>query len=287
VPSDAELEQNRTRLLIAFAEQRSRTPAATARFRGRTAAVVAASVAAAAAVILAWRAPRAPAPVSPQAGDIAFQTPHATVHARAGASYERQGDAADDVVRLRDGTARFDVRPLGTRERFRVVAGNGEVEVRGTSFQVSVAGDRLAAVHVEHGRVEVRAEGRGVVALGPGDDWTAWPRSAGRTSAAAAPTAAEAAFVEGWGAFRAGRLVGAIEAFEDVLRLDPTGSLAEDARYWKAVARARTGSRSAADELDSFVRDYPASPHANGARLLRESLRAPDRPDTTSRRTSP
>jgi TolA-binding protein len=133
----------------------------------------------------------------------------------------------------------------------------------------------------------VRAEGRGLVVLGPGDDWTASPRSAGRTAAAAAPTAAEAAFVEGWDAFRSGRLVGAIEAFEDVLRLDPSGSLAEDARYWKAVARARTGSRSAAEELESFVRDYPASPRANEARLLRESLRAPDRPDTTSRRTSP
>jgi TolA-binding protein len=285
-PSAAELEQSRTRLLIAFAEERSRSPSAGARLRGRTAAAIAVSIAAAVAIV-AWPAPRQPAPIARRAGEIEFQTPHATVRARAGASYERQGSAANDVVRLRDGTARFDVRPLATRERFRVVTGNGEVEVRGTSFQVTVAGDRLAAVHVEHGRVEVRAEGRGVMVLGPGDDWTAGPQSAGRTSAAAAPTAAEVAFVEGWDAFRSGRLVGAIEAFDDVLRLDPGGSLAEDARYWKAVARARTGSRSAADELESFVRDYPASPHANDARLLRESLRAPDRPDTTSRRMSP
>jgi TolA-binding protein len=44
--------------------------------------------------------------------------------------------------------------------------------------------------------------------------------------------------------------------------------LAEDARYWKAMALARTGSRHAVDELTSFVATYRSSVHFEDASLL-------------------
>jgi tetratricopeptide (TPR) repeat protein len=105
-------------------------------------------------------------------------------------------------------------------------------EVHGTSVRMKVAGDRRESVP--------------------------------------APSPAEAAFVEAWSAFRAGRFGGAINAFGDVLRLDPAGPLAEDARYWRAVAMARTGAlpRNIIDEVAAFLRQYPHSAHADEASLL-------------------
>jgi hypothetical protein len=89
-----------------------------------------------------------------------------------------------------------------------------------------------------------------------------------RREVAAAPTPAEAAFVEAWSAFRARRFAGAITAFGDVVRLDPGGPLAEDARYLRGVALARTGAREAIDDLSGFLRLYPRSAHADDASLL-------------------
>jgi tetratricopeptide (TPR) repeat protein len=84
----------------------------------------------------------------------------------------------------------------------------------------------------------------------------------------AAPTPAEAAFLEGWSAFRAGRYAVAIDALADSSRLDPSGPLAEDARYWRAVALARTNAASAIDELQKFVSRYPRSAHVAEASVL-------------------
>jgi len=272
-PSGPELEQIRTRLLIALAEARpSRVSGPTKRRAWRRTAVFAASAALAAVAIAAWRIPRA-SRGGPSAAATESHAYHGTVHPRPGALFAREGSAWDEIVRLREGVATFDVEPLLRGERFRVITGDGEVEVRGTSFRVEVAGDRLRAVHVERGRVEVRAQGRRAVVLGPGDDWKSARTLAGAVAGSgnavpSAPSPSEAAFIEAWSAFRSGRLVGAIEAFDDVLRLDPTGPLTEDARYWKAVARARTGSRSAIDDLGSFLSDYPRSPHADEAAVL-------------------
>jgi TolA-binding protein len=91
----------------------------------------------------------------------------------------------------------------------------------------------------------------------------------------ATPTPAEAAFVEGWSAFRAARYARAIEAFGDASRLDPAGPLAEDARYWRAVALTRARAPSAPDELAAFLRRHPHSAHAAEAARLLETTRRP------------
>jgi TolA-binding protein len=53
-----------------------------------------------------------------------------------------------------------------------VIAGDGEVEVRGTSFAVEVDADRLVAVGVSHGVVEVTPRGGAPIALHAGECWS-------------------------------------------------------------------------------------------------------------------
>jgi TolA-binding protein len=159
-------------------------------------------------------------------------------------------------------------------------------------------------VDVQHGRVDVRPRHGTVVLLGPGDSWT--PPSAGVQYATApdrptiaeaagaragvgshtrrgfrghdtdAPDPAEAAFVRGWSAFRAGRWSDAVAGFDEVLRRDPGGALAEDAAYWRAIALSRAGSTDAGGALRGFLRDHPRSPHAPEAAVMlgRRSLAA-------------
>jgi hypothetical protein len=98
-------------------------------------------------------------------------TYHATLTARGNVLFSRDSAAPYERVSLRAGTLHVEVRPLHAGERFVVEAGDGQVEVRGTAFDVSVVAGHLSNVHVEHGRVEVRPAGAPTVLLGPGDAW--------------------------------------------------------------------------------------------------------------------
>jgi TolA-binding protein len=90
-----------------------------------------------------------------------------------------------------------DVTPLASGERFRVVTTDAEDEVRGTAFDVSADHGHLRAVHVWHGKVEVRPLRGPAVLLGAGQSWTSPPATpnvasaavtAGATAASVAPT---------------------------------------------------------------------------------------------------
>lgn len=164
---DGSREAMRAALLAGPAEaypQRRRWPFAVA--------AVTAAAAAAAVWFFVTRAP--PAPAS-----------HAAVRALPGTLYAREGTAADEIMRLHDGALTLEVRPLGRGERFRVMTDDAEVEVRGTAFQVIADGDRLAAVWVAHGVVEVRPHGLPAATLRAGDAWTP-----ARVAAIAQPPAA-------------------------------------------------------------------------------------------------
>lgn len=87
------------------------------------------------------------------------------------ARYTHQGGSAGETVRLYEGTVQLSVLPLPAGERFRVVVGDGEVEVRGTIFTVAAAADQLRSVTVQRGVVEVRTRGQGSVVLQAGDSW--------------------------------------------------------------------------------------------------------------------
>jgi hypothetical protein len=95
---------------------------------------------------------------------------HGTVTAAPGARFVRVSALPDEVVRLVAGAIHVEVAPLGTGERFRVLAGDDEVEVRGTGFDVGIADGHLDSVRVSHGRVEVHARAAAVT-LGGGEEW--------------------------------------------------------------------------------------------------------------------
>jgi TolA-binding protein len=77
------------------------------------------------------------------------------------------------------------------------------------------------------------------------------------------PSPAELAFAEGWQAFRSGDYPHAIAAMRRALQATPTSALAEDARYWEAVALARQGSVAKARQaMYEFLRLFPGSPRA-------------------------
>jgi TolA-binding protein len=95
----------------------------------------------------------------------------AVIHAQPGADHAVVGAQPDEIVRLSSGTATFEVEHLELGERFRVVTGDAEVEVRGTVFDVTVEDDRLVSVHVISGEVEVRPYRAEDVTLLAGQWW--------------------------------------------------------------------------------------------------------------------
>lgn len=77
----------------------------------------------------------------------------ATVASKAGSQFvhftrKSESHRSDEMVRVRTGRLRVSVEKLRQGERFRVIASDAEVEVRGTEFEVVVVKDSLVAVHV-------------------------------------------------------------------------------------------------------------------------------------------
>lgn len=95
------------------------------------------------------------------------------VAAQPGATYTLATTLPDETVRLSDGALDIEVEPLRNGERFRVVVGDAEVEVRGTAFHVIARGDQLVAVFVRHGVVDVRSRGGTTTRLTAGQSWLA------------------------------------------------------------------------------------------------------------------
>ncbi|MBI5525824.1 MAG: tetratricopeptide repeat protein [Deltaproteobacteria bacterium] len=96
---------------------------------------------------------------------------NATVFPGKDASFTRLGSSTDGIIRLAEGTITVEVAALAKGERFRVVTGDAEVEVRGTLFDVTAVSDRLDSVRVIRGRVEVRPAGRTATVLDHGQRW--------------------------------------------------------------------------------------------------------------------
>ena len=92
-----------------------------------------------------------------------------SVHPDAGASWSQARHDRVERVILRDGELTLQVRKQDRDERFLVVVPDGEVEVRGTTFEVAVHGGITTRVHVDEGVVIVRVkEG---ATLTSGESW--------------------------------------------------------------------------------------------------------------------
>ncbi|MEZ4459437.1 MAG: FecR domain-containing protein [bacterium] len=225
-----------------------------------------------------------------------------TVHPSPGARYTRIGSSPDEIVRLYQGHITVEVQKLQRGERFRVITGDGEVEVRGTAFEVTANEDRMTAVRVLHGRVEVRTAAQDVVVLGASQRWESPnepptktpvqvvptvveqppavieeparvhpktnPRPKPNNPAPTTPSEAELRYQEGWAAMRESEFSRAASAFEAVIA-DPTSALVQDASYWRAVALGRAGRKSEASKaLGSFIQTFPDSPKVAEAQAM-------------------
>jgi TolA-binding protein len=252
---------------------------------GKRALVGASALAAAAGAMVVLRSAHDERPAAVAEPATAGVPPRAThrgrVEARGPATYS-WSSLPDEVVRLSEGRIAVRVAPLGPGERFRVVSGDAEIEVHGTSFEVVVAGDRLVAVNVSRGLVAVRPAGSPASLLGPAEEWHPAPppeahaqrareRPARRAVAGLQPppapdapaTPAERAFADGWRALRVGSYVDAAAAFGRAASAGSGEPLAEDALYWRAVAEARAEhSAEARASMARFLEQYPASRRA-------------------------
>ena len=177
IPPPARREEVRTAVLAAAARV-AQPPA----HRAWRAPVLATAGAAAAAVIVYLAIPRGPAP--PEGRHA-----HGTVRPYPGARYLARTAGPDELVQLTDGVIDVEVEPLLAGERFRVVVGGAEIEVRGTAFTVIASDDHLLGVTVAHGRVEVRPQLGAPAVLGAGQSWHATLAAAIAGAPAVAPSA--------------------------------------------------------------------------------------------------
>jgi tetratricopeptide (TPR) repeat protein len=179
VPSAHDREELRTSLLAT----NPRRPEA----RRRAWMMPAFALAAAAAVLAVATRPRTP--TAPAAATVELHPRRGAVHGHVGAQYALAANPPDEIVRLRDGTIDVDVDPLHAGERFRVIVGADEIEVRGTSFEVIAGSDHLVSVRVVHGRVEVRHVGSPPEILTAGQVWHAESLAVTPTTPALPPPA--------------------------------------------------------------------------------------------------
>lgn len=107
----------------------------------------------------------------PRDDDAANLSPLARVTLAEGATGETVSTNPDEIYRLVRGVAEFDVRSLAQGERFRVLAGDGVVEVRGTRFRVEVREGQMTEVRVSEGHVLVDVADRRVASLMAGEQW--------------------------------------------------------------------------------------------------------------------
>lgn len=160
-PDPERRAQVRQRLLAAAASQPLPAGVAT---RARWLAL--AGAAALLAVVMGASRLRERAPVVAHASHF-----RAVVLSQGASRFVHERSGSDEWVRLSDGTLMVEVQPLQPGERFRVLCGDSEVEVRGTAFTTRVERDHLLSVDVLHGRVEVRPPDGQVLLLGAGGHW--------------------------------------------------------------------------------------------------------------------
>jgi TolA-binding protein len=129
------------------------------------------SAAAAAGAIAYLAVPRGSPPPLARTPALPARHGHGVVRPHPGASFAESPSGPDEIVRLTEGSIDVEVEPLAPGERFRVVVGGAEIEVRGTVFTVTASAEHLTGVTVARGRVDVRPEAGAPAVLVAGQSW--------------------------------------------------------------------------------------------------------------------
>lgn len=210
-----------------------------------------------------------------------------TVVASSSARWSQTRERGIERVTLDDGTIRVHVRPQAEGERFLVSLPDGEIEVRGTTFDVVVRHGATARVSVDEGVVHLRIGGRGTTRLAANEVWNA---PAPPTPAAARkptpvlrepvaspalgvpPAAREVARDDDYASaielLRNGQYDQAASAFH-ALGQGPPAPQADDSSFLEAIALARAGRTDAAALVaERHLASFPSSFHRKEASIL-------------------
>jgi hypothetical protein len=189
----------------------------------------------------------------------------------------REPARTDDAVQS-DGIAAFHVDHVRTGHRFLLALPDGEIEVRGTRFTVSVQHAQTQSVEVSEGIVALRLQGQPERLLGAGERW-ALPVSneavAKETSEASPRKALPSALAAARRSQKPAPSTPAGEARSDAPSTDDRRAgeadrAAKSQRFAAAVESFRQMHYASADALlQAFVRDYPLDPRCEDASFLR------------------
>jgi TolA-binding protein len=194
------------------------------------------------------------------------------------ARWTQTREAGVERVVLTDGYLALHVRKQGPEERFTVALPDGEVEVRGTTFDVAVHDAKTERVHVDEGVVVVRVHGESVVAAG--ESWPSAPAAepASRPAAVEVPAVPEEPSAKGASAPlppRPPKRPGSAPRPADPRPAPPGSTDSEDeemAAYEHAVDAYRLGRFSqAAELLRAFTEKYPSSSMLDDAWFIEAS----------------
>ncbi|MGA3123711.1 MAG: tetratricopeptide repeat protein [Polyangiaceae bacterium] len=226
--------------------------------------------------------PDAPAPASELAGSVV---------ASPNARWSQTRESGIERVQIEDGAVRVHVRRQVEGERFLVALPDGEIEVRGTTFDVIVEHGATTRVHVDEGLVELRIRGRGTTRLTAGEAWNVPAPPNGSASAfrvaagpARAPVVAPrtetsvgdtpgaddvAAYTAAIQWMQQGQFDRAAAAFHALVLAEPRTLQAQDASFLEAVALARAGRTDAAAlAAEQHLAAFPDSFHRKEAAIL-------------------
>ena len=207
-------------------------------------------------------------------------SPHALarVEAEAGAAWSRGAAAQAEFITLTDGVIRVMVPHQHAGHRFVVTLPDGQIEVRGTRFEVEVRDRRTRRVDVAEGLVALRLAGRPERLLAAGSRWESADLPSRVAAAPIAPTsllpapsptsradppvhptlgAALPTYASGLAAFGRGDLATAAARFAAFEAAHPADDRAEDAGYLRLLSLRRAGSSAAAGAAESYLRRYP------------------------------
>jgi TolA-binding protein len=223
-----------------------------------------------------------------------------TIAPAEGARWARERQGAIERVRLESGTLRIHVRHQARDERFLVLVPDGQMEVRGTTFEVSANPRSTERVHVDDGTVTLRLRQSADVQLSAGDTWEAEPPAtpvlppSESPQPTSAPTSASDphstvrapaarrrdpsslpsddgadAYADAVGTMARHKFADAAVAFHDFVAAHPRSAEAEDASFLEAVALAREGrADAAAQAAECHLKQFPSSFHRKEAAIL-------------------
>jgi TolA-binding protein len=213
---------------------------------------------------------------APGSSAVDAQAPFAAiVMTMPGARWSRRRDGDVERTVLDEGTIALQVRKQHAGERFVVDLPDGEIEVRGTTFEVTVRDHVTTAIHVEEGVVVFRRPHAPEVALGQRSTWPADEAASGKTSASTggarasleSPPAAE--YERAVATLHAQQYADAARRFSSFVAAHPNAPEAEDAAFLEASALAHGGrADAAAKAAERFLGRYPSSFHARDAAIL-------------------